>query len=158
MRSTESRYRTLLDASSALADQPTVKAVLHSLRDVLSSTSRLHGTELYVLDDDEQSLHVLEFDRDPDAPAFKIGTKVSRIGAAAQVLEEQRPVFIPDTSQEMMKHPELAPFFEQFLQPQTSKFANRTIRGANFSFFFNRLQTAISLPPFWETDLEGGQE
>ena len=101
MRSTEARYRTLLDASSALADQPTVKAVLHSLRDVLSSTSRLHGTELYVLDDDEQSLHVLEFDRDPDAPAFKIGTKVSRIGAAAQVLEEQKPVFIPDTSQEM---------------------------------------------------------
>jgi len=110
MRSTESRYRTLLDASSALADQPTVKAVLHSLRDVLSSTSRLHGTELYVLDDDEQSLHVLEFDRDPDAPAFKIGTKVSRIGAAAQVLEEQKPVFIPDAAQEMMKHPELAPF------------------------------------------------
>ena len=110
MRSTEDRYRTLLDASSTLADQPTVKAVLHSLRDVLSSTSRLHGTELYVLDDDEQSLHVLEFDRDPDAPAFKIGTKVSRIGAAAQVLEEQKPVFIPDTSQEMMKHPELAPF------------------------------------------------
>ena len=58
----------------------------------------------------EQSLHVLEFDRDPDAPAFKVGTKVSRIGAAAQVLKEAKPVFIPDTSQEMMKHPELAPF------------------------------------------------
>ena len=110
MRSAEDRYRTLLDASSTLADQPTVKAVLHSLRDVLSSTSRLHGTELYVLDHDEQSLRVLEFDRDPDAPALKIGTKVSRIGAAALVLEEQKPVFIPDTSQEMLKHPELAPF------------------------------------------------
>ena len=110
MRSTEDRYRTLLDASSTLADKPTIKAVLHSLRDVLSSISRLHGTELYVLDDDEQSLHVLEFDRDPDAPAFKIGTKVSRIGAVARVLEEQKPVFIPDTSQEMLKHPELAPF------------------------------------------------
>src|SRR5271165_3143276 len=110
MRSAEGRYRTLLDASSTLAGQPTVKAVLHSLRDVLSSTSRLHGTELYVLDDHEQSLHVLEFDRDPDAPAFKIGTKVSRIGAAAQVLGEQQPVFIPDSSQEMLKHPELAPF------------------------------------------------
>ncbi|MGA7854227.1 MAG: sigma 54-interacting transcriptional regulator [Candidatus Acidiferrales bacterium] len=110
MRSTEDRYRTLLDASSTLADQPTVKAVLHSLRDVLSSTSRLHGTELYVLDHDEESLHVLEFDRDPDAPALKIGTKVSRIGAAARVLEEQKPVFIPDTAQEMLKHPELAPF------------------------------------------------
>src|SRR5271165_3446114 len=110
MRSTEDRYRTLLDASSTLADQPTVKAVLHSLRDVLSSTSRLHGTELYVLNDEQDSLRVLEFDRDPGAPAFKIGTKVSRIGAAARVLEEQKPVFIPDTSQEVLKQPELAPF------------------------------------------------
>ena len=110
MRSSEDRYRTLLDASSSFADQPTLKAVLHSLRDVLSSTSRLHGTELYVLNDAQDSLRVLEFDRDPDAPAFKIGTKVSRIGAAARVLEEQKPVFIPDSSQEMLKHPELAPF------------------------------------------------
>ena len=100
----------MLDASSALADQPTLKAVLHSLRDVLSTTSRLHGTELYVLDHDEQSLRVLDFDRDPDAPALKIGTRVSRIGAVARVLEEQKPVFIPDTSQEMLRHPELAPF------------------------------------------------
>ncbi len=110
MRSTEERYRSMLDASSALADQPTLKAVLHSLRDVLSTTSRLHGTELYVLDHDEQSLRVLDFDRDPDAPALKIGTRVSRIGAVARVLEEQKPVFIPDTSQEMLRHPELAPF------------------------------------------------
>ena len=49
MRSTEDRYRTLLDASSTVADQPTVKAVLHSLRDVLSSTCRFHGAHLYVL-------------------------------------------------------------------------------------------------------------
>ncbi|MGB2618429.1 MAG: sigma 54-interacting transcriptional regulator [Candidatus Acidiferrales bacterium] len=110
MRSAEDRYRTLLDASSTLADQTTVKAVLHSLRDVLFSTSRLHGTELYVLDHDEQSLRVLDFDRDSDAPALKIGTRVSRIGSAARVLEEQKPVFIPDTAQEMLKHPELAPF------------------------------------------------
>src|SRR5271166_5408283 len=110
MTITEDRYRMLLGASTALADQPTVKAVLHSLRDVLSSTSRLHGSELYVWDDDENSLRMLEFDRDPDAPAFKIGTKVSRIGAMARVLEEQKPAFIPDSSQEMLKHPELAPF------------------------------------------------
>ena len=56
------------------------------------------------------SLHVLEFDREADAPTIKIGTKISRIGAAAQVLEEQKPVFLPDVSQEMLKHPELAPF------------------------------------------------
>src|SRR5271166_2176016 len=110
MTSAEDRYRALLDASSTLAEQPTVKAVLHSLRGVLSSTSKLHGAGLYVLDDDGESLHVLEFDRDPDAPPIRIGTKVSRIGAAARVLEEQKPVFLPDVSQEMLKHPELAPY------------------------------------------------
>ena len=110
MTSAEDRYRTLLDASSDLANQSTVKAVLHSLRDVLSSTSRLHGAELYVLDDKQDSLRVLEFDRDPDAPAIKVGTRLLRIGAAARALEEQKPVFIPEVSQEMLKHPELAPF------------------------------------------------
>jgi hypothetical protein len=95
----------LLD-TSCFADQPTLEAVLHSLRDVLSSTSRLHGTELYVLNDEQDSLCMLEFDRDPDAPALKIGTQVSRIGAAARVLEEQKRGSI----QEMLKHPELAPF------------------------------------------------
>ena len=52
MTITEDRYRMLLGASTALADQPTVKAVLQSLRGVLSSTSRLHGAELFVLSDD----------------------------------------------------------------------------------------------------------
>jgi GAF domain-containing protein len=107
---TDGRYRALLDVSSAIAEQPTVKAVLHSLRSVLSSTSRLHGAELYVLGNDGDSLYILEFDREADAPAIKTGTKIARIGAAAQVLEEQKPVFIPDSAQEMLKHPDLAPF------------------------------------------------
>ncbi len=83
MRSAEDRYRTLLDASSTLADQPTIKAVLHSLRDVLSSTSRLHGAELYVLSNDGDSLSSFEFDRDADAPAIRVGTRLLRIGAVA---------------------------------------------------------------------------
>jgi len=107
---TDGRYRALLDVSSVIADQPTVKAVLHSLRAVLSSTCRLHGAELYVLDEDGDSLHVIAFDREADAPAIKAGTKISRIGAGARVLEEQIPVFLPDVSQEMLNHPELAPF------------------------------------------------
>jgi formate hydrogenlyase transcriptional activator len=110
MRSTEDRYRTLLNAPSAVADQPTIQAVLHSLRDVLSSTCDIHGAHLYILDGGGESLHLLEFDREADAPAIKTGTKISCIGAAAQVLEEQKPVFLPDVSREMLKHPELAPF------------------------------------------------
>jgi hypothetical protein len=103
------RYRALLDVSSAIAEQPTVKAVLHSLRGILSNTSRLRGTELYVLDENGDSLHI-EFDRDADAPPIKTGAKVLRIGAAARVLEEQKPVFVQDVSQEMSNHPDLAPF------------------------------------------------
>ncbi len=110
MTSAEDRYRTLLDMSSTLADQPTVKAVLQSLRGVLSSTCSVHGAHLWVLDSDGETLHVLEFDREADAPPIKTGTRISRIGAAAQALEEQKPLFIPDISQEMLRHPELAPF------------------------------------------------
>ena len=107
---TKSRYRALLDASSALADQPTVKAVLHSLRDVLSSTCKIHGATLWVVSGDGKTLQVLAFDREADAPAIKAGTTVSCIGSAARVLEQQEPVFIPDIAEEMFKFPELAPF------------------------------------------------
>jgi formate hydrogenlyase transcriptional activator len=107
---TTSRYRALLDVSSAMVEQPTVKAVLHSLRDVLSSSCRLHGLDIYVLGSGGDTLHLLDFDREADAPAIKIGTRISLIGAAARVLEEREPVFLPDVSQEMLRHPELAPF------------------------------------------------
>jgi formate hydrogenlyase transcriptional activator len=107
---TTSRYRALLDVSSAMVEQPTVKAVLHSLRDVLSSSCRLHGVDIYVLGSGGDTLHLLDFDREADAPAIKIGTRISLIGAAARALQEREPVFLPDVSQEMLRHPELAPF------------------------------------------------
>ena len=108
-----SRYRALLDVSAALIEQPTVKAVLHSLRNVLSSSVRLHGADLYLLDSGQETLHLLEFDRAADAPEIRIGTKISRIGAAAQALDQKEPVFLPDVSEEMLKHSELAPFAAQ---------------------------------------------
>ena len=128
MRSAEDRYRTLLDASSTLADQPTIKAVLHSLRDVLSSTSRLHGAELYVLSNDGDSLSSFEFDRDADAPAIRVGTRLLRIGAVGEVLEKQKPVFVPDLSQEMLKHPDLAPFAPEVAGRSTYLFPVSTSR------------------------------
>jgi len=106
----DTRYRALLDVSRAMVDQPTVKAVLHSLRAVLASGCRLHGAHLYVLGGDGESLHLIEFDREADAPAIKIGTKISRIGEVARALTDLEPVFLPDVSEEMLKHRELAPF------------------------------------------------
>ena len=108
-----SRYRALLDVSSAMVEQPTVKAVLHSLRQVLSSSCRLHGVDIYVLGGGGDTLHLLDFDRETDAPAIKTGTRISLTGAAAQALEKREPVFLPDVSQEMLRHPELVPFAAQ---------------------------------------------
>ena len=120
----EDRYRTLLDASRAIASQPTVKAILHSLRDVLSSTSRLHAAVLCLLDDDESTLQVVEFDQDADGPAVKIGSKILRVGAVARVLDEQKPVLIPDSQQEqeMLKQPTLAPFAREIAGRNTYLF------------------------------------
>ena len=107
---TNSRYQALLDVSRAMVEQPTVKAVVHSFRGVLSSSCRLHGAHLYVLGSDGETLHLIEFDREANAPAIKIGTKILRVGEVARVLEDLEPAFLPDVSEEMLKHPELAPF------------------------------------------------
>src|SRR5215469_966016 len=113
MTITEDRYRTLLDASTTLADQPTLKAVLRSLRDVLSNVSTLHGADLYVLSDDGASLHLLESDKDVDGPVINIGTRIPCVGAGAEVLARQEPIFVPDLAEEMLRYPELAPFAAQ---------------------------------------------
>jgi formate hydrogenlyase transcriptional activator len=110
MTITEDRYRMLLGASSALAEQPTVKAVLQSLRGVLSTTSKLHGAELFVLSEDDESLYAFAFDRDADAPAIQRGARLLRIGPVAQVLDEQKPVFVPDLGAAILEHPDMAPF------------------------------------------------
>lgn len=107
---TDGRYRALLDASIAIAEQPTVKALLHSVRDVLSSSCRLHGAHLWVLSADASKLQALEFDREADAPPIPAGATISRLGVVAQVLDEQKPLLIPDVSVEMFKYPALARF------------------------------------------------
>jgi formate hydrogenlyase transcriptional activator len=106
---TEDRYRTLLDVSSAIVEQPTVEAVLRSLRGVLSGIAAVHGTVLYLLSEDHETLQIMAFDQPPDEPALRRGTKISRIGVIAQAIDEQLPVYIADVSQEMLKHPVLSP-------------------------------------------------
>jgi len=96
--------------SSAISDQPTIKALLHSARGILASTTSFHGAALsiLILDDDGKNLEMFEFDRDADLPSIESGTKLLRTGAVAQVVEQHDPVILNDVSQEMLKHPELA--------------------------------------------------
>src|SRR5215469_15412959 len=118
----EGHYRTLLHASSALADQPTIKAVLRSLRAVLANVSELHGADLFVLNENENCLHLLETDKAADGPVIKIGTTIPCIGACAEALEKLEPIFLPNVAQEMLKHPELAAFAPQSVGRSTYLF------------------------------------
>ena len=122
MKSAEIRYRVLLDASSAISDQPTVKAILQSLRGVLSTTCRIHGAHLYALNENGESLQVIDFDQEADAPRLKPDTTLLRVGAVAQVLEEQKPVLVANICDEMRKHPDLAPFAAESVQRTTYLF------------------------------------
>src|ERR1700747_2826029 len=105
----DGRYRTLLDASAALADQPTIKAALRTLRNVLSSISKVHGADLYVLDNDGNNFRLLDFDNEHDAPGIQIGSRIPFAGPAAEVFEDQKPVYMPDLWQEISEIPDLAP-------------------------------------------------
>src|SRR5215467_13725047 len=118
----EGRYRSLLDASSALADQPTIKAVLRSLRDVLSNVSELHGADLFVLNEDGKCLQLLEGDKEADGPVIKVGTTIPCVGACAEALEKQEPIFLPNVAEEMLKHPELVSFAPQSVDRSTYLF------------------------------------
>ncbi len=110
MITTEDRYRTLLDASIAIAGEPTVQAFLCSLRPLLANISALHGADLFLLTEDHKKLQLFIFDRAPDAPAIPAGIQVAYAGPVAQVLEERQPRYVPDVGQELLNIPELAPF------------------------------------------------
>jgi len=107
---TDGRYRALLDVSSAMVEQPTVEAILHSLRAVLSNITAFHGADLYLLSDDGKDLQLVGFDRAPDAPPIPKGTKLPLTSTAERVLREQKPVFIADAAHEMLQYPGLASF------------------------------------------------
>jgi len=110
MMRNEDRYRTLLDVSSAVAAQPTVHAVLHSLCALLANISALHGADLYLLSDDEKKLQLFAFYRAPDAPAIPAGTQIACSGPAAQVIREQQPRYVADVAEDLTRIPELASF------------------------------------------------
>ncbi len=105
----DDKYRALLDLSSAIAEQNTVEAVLHSLRGVLSNIAAFDCADLFLLSDDNASLELVAFDRAKDAPAIRRGTRIPNAGiVVARVIGDQQAVYIPDTRIELAEIPELA--------------------------------------------------
>ena len=111
MNGTERKYQALLDVTTALANQPTVEAVLRTLRGVLSRIAAFDSVDLYLLNEDATKLRLFAFDRAPDLTGVQIGTDIPRVGpVAARVLDEQQPVYLPDFALEMKNISELSQF------------------------------------------------
>ena len=105
----DGRYRTLLEVSGAIASQPNLKAVLQSLRRLLSSVVAFDSVSLSLLSDDGNSVRLIAFDRGSEAYQVEIGTEVPHAGTAVgRALDEQKPIYIPDRQVELSKIPQLA--------------------------------------------------
>ena len=105
----DGRYRTLLEVSGAIASQPNLKAVLQSLRRLLSSVVAFDSVSLCLLSDNGNSVRLIAFDRGSGAYQVEIGTEVPHVGSAVgRALDEQKPIYIPDLQAELSKIPQLA--------------------------------------------------
>jgi len=107
-----SRYRALLGVSSVIASQPDLQAVLHSISALLSKVVPFDSISLVLFDPLYETARLYALEAGANEPGIPLGTEVPfRNTAVATVLETQRPVFIPDTRQELQRIPKFA---EQF--------------------------------------------
>src|SRR6267378_56017 len=106
---TDGRYRTLLEVSGAIAAQPNLKAVLQSLRRLLSKVVAFDSIGLLLLSDNGNSVQLIALDRGPEAHEVEIGTEVPHAGTAVgRAIDEQKPIYIPDQQTEISRIPHLA--------------------------------------------------
>jgi formate hydrogenlyase transcriptional activator len=105
----DGRYRTLLEVSGAIASQPNLKAVLQSLRRLLSSVVAFDSASLSLLSDNGNSVRLIAFDRSPEAHEVEVGTEVPYEGTAVgRAIGEQKPIYVPDLHAELSRIPQLA--------------------------------------------------
>ena len=96
--------------SSTIAQQPSLQAMLRSVRNVLSNISGVYSAGLYLLTDDGKALKVIALDRASEGTPIPIGTEIACTGVAAQVLQTREPAYLPDVAEVMLTFPSLAPF------------------------------------------------
>src|ERR1700721_2814644 len=117
----DGRYRTLLEVSGALASQPNLKAVLRSLRRLLSSVVAFDSVSLSLLSDDGNSVRLIAFDRSLEALQVEIGTEIPHAGSAlGRAIDEQNPVYIPDLEAELSRIPQLASLSAKLPSPHSA--------------------------------------
>jgi len=104
-----SRYRTLVEVSTALVSQPDVHAVLHSISTLVSKVVPFNSIALLLLNQDSGTAQLYALESGSQDFGVEIGTEIPfKNTALVSALEKQQPVFIPDARQEMAKIPQLA--------------------------------------------------
>jgi len=104
-----SRYRALIDVSTALAKQQDIHAVLRSISSLLSKIVPFDSIVLLLLNQGNETVQFYSFNHEGHDPGIEIGTSVSFGNTSiALALEKQQPVFVPDIGEEVRRIPELA--------------------------------------------------
>lgn len=117
----ESRYRALLNVSSALATQPDVHAVLRSVSLLLSKVVDFDTVALLLFNEDDESARLYALESEPPGPGTMIGRDfLLKDTAMAVVLESQKPKYIPVFSDELAEFPELLRNLR--IEPRTSAY------------------------------------
>jgi formate hydrogenlyase transcriptional activator len=106
---TQNRYRILLDFSLSIAQQPSLQAVLHSVRELLSKVIAFDSASLLLLDPNRPFVRVVAIDRfTQTADPTEIGLQITLAGTVlGRAIDQQKPIFIDDPEQELQKFPEL---------------------------------------------------
>jgi formate hydrogenlyase transcriptional activator len=99
-----SRYRALLGVSTAIASQPDVHAVLHSISALLSKVVPFDSISLLLLNQHHDTAQLYALEAGAHDPGFEIGTELPFRNTSVEVaLEKGEPVFVPDSRQELLK-------------------------------------------------------
>ncbi len=104
-----SRYRALLGVSTAIASQPDVHAVLHSISALLSKVVPFNSISLLLLNQNHETAQLYALEAGAHDPSIEIGTELPFKNTAVETaLEKEQPVFVPDSRQELLKIPQFA--------------------------------------------------
>jgi formate hydrogenlyase transcriptional activator len=106
-----SRYRALLGLSAAIASEPDVQEVLHSISALLSKVVHFDSIALLLLNQKNETALLYALEAGTFNPGFEIGTELPfKDTEVATVLEQQKPIFVPDIRKEWLKNPQYAQF------------------------------------------------
>jgi formate hydrogenlyase transcriptional activator len=103
------RFRTLLEISNAISNQPSLQAVLQRLHQLLSAISRCDSAAIFLLTGRGETMRLGALERGTgiSGPSIELGIEAPYAGTAAgRAVEEQRPIYVPDIQQEFANAPE----------------------------------------------------